>query len=315
RADTGSLGHRLRLAMEDAGPIFVKLGQVLSTRTDLLPEPVTSELAHLQDRVPPAPWPAVQGVLQEELGRDPVVVFGDVDPTPLASASLAQVYAATLTDGAAVVLKVQRPGISEPVFRDLEMVRRLTRRMEEQAQWARSYHLADLGSGFADGLTEELDFRVEARNLMTIAAAAPAGAPVRLPTVYTDLSSRRLLVLERLDGVGVRDAGGEMDRLGADREALARGFLGYMLRQILVQGTFHADPHPGNVLFLRSGELGLVDFGAVGRIDVRQQAALQRLLVALALRDPHEFYEAVSELAVNDIRDEDSLEETVAPFA
>ena len=314
RADTGLLGHRLRLAMEDAGPIFVKLGQVLSTRSDLLPEAVTTELASLQDRVPPEPWPAVERELEAELGRDPHTVLAEVEHAPLASASLAQVYAAMLADGSPVVLKVQRPGISEPVMRDLEMVRRLTRRMEARAEWARSYHLADLGRGFADGLTEELDFRVEARNIAAIAAAAPAGAPVKIPAVHTDLSSRRLLVLERLDGVSVRDAGREMDRLGTDRTALARQFLGYMLRQILVEGTFHADPHPGNVLFLRSGELGLVDFGAVGRIDLRQQAALRRLLLALALRDANEFYEAVSELAVRGVRDEEALEDTLAAF-
>ncbi len=201
RADPAELGRRLRLTLEEAGPVFVKLGQVLSTRADLLPQAVTTELAKLQDHVPPAPWPAVRALLDEELGRNFGQVFSYVDPEPLASASLAQAHAASLADGSAVILKVQRPGVDELVARDLDMVRRLTRTLESQAEWARAYHVADLGRGFADALAEELDFRVEARNIAAIADGAPASASVRIPVVHADLSSRRLLVLERLEGV------------------------------------------------------------------------------------------------------------------
>jgi ubiquinone biosynthesis protein len=314
RAHPAQLGRRLRLALEEAGPIFVKLGQVLSTRTDLLPVPVTTELARLQDHVPPAPWPRIQALLAEELARDPFEVFKSVDPEPLASASLAQAHAAWLFDGTAVILKIQRPGIDEQVTRDLDMIRRLTRRAESQSELARAYHAGDLAEGFADALAEELDFRVEARNVAEIAAAAPAGAAVVIPAVHTDLSSRRLLVLERFDGVSIRDAGPRLDELGADRPTLARELLGYLLRQILVQGTFHADPHPGNVLVLRSGQLGLIDFGSVGRLDIGQQAALRQLLAAIGRRDPTGLYDAVTELAVTRPGNEDALEQTLAAF-
>jgi len=314
RADPGQLARRLRPALEEAGPIFVKLGQVLSTRTDLLPAPVTTELAKLQDHVPPAPWPRIRALLAEELAQDPDGVFKSVDPEPLASASLAQAHAAWRSDGSAVILKVQRPGIDELVTRDLDMIRRLTRRLESQAELARAYHVGDLGHGFADALAEELDFRIEARNIAVIAAAAPADATVLIPAVHTDISSRRLLVLERFDGISVRDAGPELDRLGADRHALARGLLRDLLRQILLQGTFHADPHPGNVLYLRSGQLALIDFGSAGRLNLGQQAALQRLLAAVAQRDPAELYDAVTELAVTRPGDEDALEQTLAAF-
>ena len=155
RADPGQLARRLRPALEEAGPIFVKLGQVLSTRTDLLPLPVTTELAKLQDQVPPAPWPQIQALLSEELGGDPGEVFKSVDPEPLASASLAQAHAAWRADGTAVILKIQRPGIDEQVTRDLDMIRRLTRRAESRSELARAYHLADLARGFADALAEE----------------------------------------------------------------------------------------------------------------------------------------------------------------
>jgi ubiquinone biosynthesis protein len=314
RADPGQLGRRLRLALEEAGPIFVKLGQVLSTRTDLLPAAMTTELAGLQDRVPPAPWPRIQALLEEELGGDLSQVFSRVDPDPVASASLAQAHAAWRTDGAPVILKVQRPGIDELVSRDLDMIRRTTRRLESQAEWARAYHVADLGSGFADALAEELDFRVEARNIAEVAAETPAGATVLIPAVHTGISTRRLLVENRFDGVSIRDAGPLMDKLGADREALARELLRTLLDQILIHGTFHADPHPGNVMFLSSGQLALIDFGSVGRLDIRQQAGLQRLLAAVARRDPAELYEAVADLAISRPADEEALEQTLAAF-
>lgn len=314
RADLVELGHELRLALAEAGPIFVKLGQLLSTRTDLLPEAVTTELSVLQDRVPPAPWPEVRAVLNNELGRELSQVFAQISVEPLASASLAQVHAASLTDGSAVILKIQRPGIDELVARDLDMVRRLTRSLETQAGWARAYHVSDIGRGFADALAEELDFRAEARNIATVAAAVPAGGLVRVPLVHEELSSRRLLVLERLEGVSVRDAGADLEERGADRAGLARELLTYLLRQILVEGTFHADPHPGNVLYLRSGQLGLVDFGSVGKVDARQQGALRRLLLGVAVRDPIELYESVSELALKRISDEEALEESLSAF-
>lgn len=310
----GQLAHRLRLALEEGGPIFVKLGQVLSTRTDLLPAAVTTELSRLQDRVSPAPWPAVQALLEEELGAPVSEVFAEIDRQPVAAASLAQAYRARRPGGTPVILKVQRPGIAELVTRDLDMIRHLTGRLEARAGWARTHHVADLGRGFADALAEELDFRVEARNIAAVAAAAPAGTAIRIPTVHADISGRRLLVLDCFEGVSVRDAGPRLEEPGADRQALARELLNCLLRQILVQGTFHADPHPGNVLLLRSGDLALIDFGSVGRLDVRQQAALRRLLTAVAQRDPAELYEAVTELAASPVHDEELLEQTLAAF-
>ena len=313
-ADLSQLARQLRPALEEAGPIFVKLGQVLSTRTDLLPEPVTTELASLQDRVPPAPWPHIRAVLEEELGRDPDEVFSHVDPRPLASASLAQAHAAYRADGSAVILKVQRPGTDETVSRDLEMIRRLAHRLESRAEWARSYRLGDLGRGFADAVAEELDFRCEARNIADIAAAAPPDPAVLIPAVHTDISSRRLLVMNRFDGESVRDAGPLMEKLGTGERALAHELLRAVLDQILLQGTFHADPHPGNVLFLPSGQLALIDFGSVGRLDMLQRAGLQRLLSAVARQDPAGLHEAVTDLAVSQVSDEEQLERALAAF-
>jgi len=310
----GQLARRLRLALEEAGPIFIKLGQVLSTRTDLLSAAVTTELSRLQDRVSAVSWPAVQALLEEELGAGVDEVFAEIDRQPVAAASLAQAYRARRPGGAPVILKVQRPGIAELVTRDLDMIRHLTRRLEARAEWARTHHVADLGRGFADALAEELDFRVEARNIAAVTAAAPPGTTVRIPTVHADISGRRLLALDRFDGVSVRDAGPRLDETGADRRALARDLLGCLFRQILVEGTFHADPHPGNVLLLSSGQLALIDFGSVGRLDIRQQAALRRLFTAVTQRDPAELYEAVTELAAAPVRDGEVLEQTLTAF-
>src|SRR6516225_3098851 len=216
----GQLARRIRLVLEQAGPIFVKLGQAASTRTDLLPAPVTSELAQLQDRVPSAPWPQIQALVERELGTGIGEVFDSADPEPVATASLAQAHAARRRGGQPVILKVQRPGVGEQVTRDLEMIRRLTRRLESRAEWARDYHVAELGSGLADAVNAQLDFGAEARNIAAIAAAPPR-ATIRIPAVHTDISSRRLLVLERFDGPSIRDAGPLLDELGADRKALA----------------------------------------------------------------------------------------------
>ena len=316
-AEPGGPNHvarQLRLTLEEAGPIFVKLGQAASTRTDLLPATITDELSILQDRVPPAPWPEIEALLEHELGTPVCEVFESVEAKPIASASVAQAHVARLRNGQPVILKVQRPGIADFVDRDLEIIRRVTRRLENRAEWARSYQVAELGRGFADALTEELDFQVEARNIAAIAACAPPEATVLVPTVHTDISSRRLLVLDRFDGVGIREAGSRLSEAGADREALARELLGCLLNQILVQGTFHADPHPGNVMVLRTGQLALIDFGSVGRLDVRQQSALRRLLVGISQREPGELYEAVIDLAVSSGHDEEQLERTLSAF-
>lgn len=313
-AGTSQLAIRLRLTLEEAGPIFVKLGQAASTRTDLLPTAITEELSRLQDHVPPAPWPQIEALLESELGAPVSEVFANIEKDPIASASVAQAHAAQLRDGQPVILKVQRPGIAESVDRDLEIIRRVTRRLESRTEWARAYQVAELGRGFADALAEELDFEVEARNIAAIAASAPPQATVLVPTVHTETSSRRLLVLDRFDGVAVREAGSLLSENRADREGLARELLGCLLNQIFVQGTFHADPHPGNVMVLRTGQLALIDFGSVGRLDVRQQAALRRLMVAISQREPGELYEAVIDLASSSAHDEERLERTLAAF-
>jgi ubiquinone biosynthesis protein len=315
----GGIWARVRGALEEAGGAFIKLGQVLSTRQDILPPEAIAELIGLQDQVPTAPRQAVEALLAEELGDAPAKVFAEFDPQPLAAASIAQVYRARLMSGEQVIIKVQRPGIREPIERDLDIMLRMARTLEASASWARGFGVVDLAQGFAQALREEIDFRIEARNLATVAAAIdPPDAqkmrgPVRVPRLFPQLSTSRVLVIERFDGVSIRDAGPLLEELALDRAALARELLRCFLRQILRDGTFHADPHPGNIWVLRDGSLALLDFGSVGRLDPLQRAALQRMLIGLDRRDATMLSTALLDIAQKQMEiDEDRLERSLA---
>ncbi|KOV77068.1 AarF/ABC1/UbiB kinase family protein [Nocardia sp. NRRL S-836] len=296
---SAGLARSLRLALQDAGVTFVKLGQVLSTRSDLLSPEFVEELALLQDKVPPAPWESVRAVLDAEVGMD---AFASVNPEPLAAASIAQVHRAVLRSGAEVVVKVQRPDVRSVAEGDLDIVGRLAETLQ-RTRWGSALGVRDLAAGFAAALREELDFRVEARNIATVSAVADAS--VALPHVH--LSTSRVLVMDRLDGVPVRGT--------ATDEGLARTLLRFVLRQVVLDGIFHADPHPGNVLLLSDGRLGLLDFGSVGRIDSALRAALQRLLLAIDRSDPAALTDALLELTSRpeDI-DEQRLERSLGQF-
>jgi ubiquinone biosynthesis protein len=291
-----ALARSLTAALDEGGVTFVKLGQLLSTRRDLLPAEFVAELGRLQDRAAPAPWPAVEALLAAELGRPVAEVFAAVDPEPLAAASVAQVHRARLVSGADVVVKVQRPGIRPVVERDLDIVRRLARMLATSTSWGRSMGARQLADGFAAALIEELDFRVEAANMAAVAEAAAGRDGVRIPIPHRALCTARLLVMERLDGVPLTAAGPAIAERGLDRQELAGTLLDSLLRQVMLDGIFHADPHPGNVLLLADGGLALLDFGSVGRLDVTLRAALRQLLLALDRGDPVAVSDALLEV-------------------
>ncbi|HEX2273193.1 MAG TPA: AarF/ABC1/UbiB kinase family protein [Acidimicrobiales bacterium] len=232
----------------------------------------------------------------------------------MAAASIGQAHRARLRDGQPVIVKVQRPGIAEAVERDMQVLLELARSCEERAPWAAEYHVLDLAHEFADRLREELDFRIEARNAIEIAERLSAVSRVRIPRVHRELSSARVLVLEWLDGVSVRQSE-RIDVLGFDRAALADQLLRCCLQQMLVDGHFHADPHPGNVMVLEDGSLGLIDFGAAGRLDPMQQSSLRAMMVAVGRQDPALLRHAVLEVAT--LRrgfDDEQLERALARF-
>jgi ubiquinone biosynthesis protein len=309
RTDT-RLARSLRLALEEGGVTFVKLGQVLSTRPDLLPPDVVAELTLLQDNVPAAPWPAVREVLVAELGQPPEDVFAEFDEQPLAAASVAQVHRARLKSGEDVVVKVQRPGVRRVAEGDLDIVNRLGSTLHDRTRWGKAIGVRDLAAGFSAALREELDFRVEARNLAAVRAAS-TDSDIVLPDVHHELCTSRVLVMERLDGVPIRSAPLE----STDRDALARSLLDALLRQVMVSGVFHADPHPGNIMLLRDGRLGMLDFGSVGRLDAQLRSALGKMLLAIDHSDPAGLRDALLELVARpDEIDELQLERALGQF-
>ena len=317
-AGRAGLARSVRLALEEGGVSFVKLGQLLATRRDLLPTEFVNELSRLHHQVTPAPWPQVEQVLGQELGT-PDAVFDKLDARPLAAASIAQVHQARLrSSGAEVVVKVQRPGIRPVVERDLDIVDRMARRLQTRTRWGATIGAVELARGFANALHEELDFRVEARNMAVVAAASAVpgtDTSVRLPAVHPQLCTERVLVMERLDGLPLDAAGPVIDTRGLDRQVLARALLGCLLRQIMLGGVFHADPHPGNILLLDDGRLGLLDFGSVGRLDALLRAALQQFLLAIDRGDPAGLYDALLEVMVRpDDLDEQRLQRALGQF-
>lgn len=318
-----SLARSLRRALEDAGVTFVKLGQQLSTRRDLLPPEFVAELSHLQDDAGPLAWEAVEAVLTAELGAPPSDVFASIDPEPLASASVAQVHTARTTDGHDVVVKVQRPGIASQVARDLDILDRLARTLTARATWARHLGLNDLVRGFSAALTEELDFRIERDNIATVAAGLEASGATRIavPEPQPRWCTARVLVMERMDGTPLGAAQAVLGRLGENRRrAVADELLRVVADQIVRHGVFHVDLHPGNLLVADDGTLAMLDLGSVGRLGTASRAAVARLFVALADGDSTAVTDALLEVvsrpeAVDETRVEQEVGEILAQYA
>ncbi len=284
-------GRSLRTALEQAGGVYVKLGQFLSTRPDLVSPEIAAELRLLQQQVQPVPGPLVERVFTEELGRTPQACFTQFDTSPAAAASIAQVHQAVLADGRRVAVKIQRPEVAERVRRDLDILGRLAARLERRTQWALELRLSQTVRAFADNVTGELDFNAEARNLAAISSAVQHHPRFVVPLPVADLTRTRVLVMDWIDGAPLTTAAASL--AAEDRHELARALLRCFLDQILLVGTFHADPHPGNLHLTGDGRVALFDCGSIGRLDRRQRSALQLVLVALAAQDATQLRDAL----------------------
>lgn len=305
---------RLRRTLEECGGMFVKLGQVASTRSDVLPPNVVATLAALQSQVAPEDPAVMRELIEEELGSEVTTVFADFEWEPIAAASIGQVYRATLVSGEPVIVKAQRPRVAGLVERDTRVLVRLAQTAEHNTPLGAEYRVSELAQAFSDSLHEELDFRIEGTNTSTIAANMADQPLIRIPRIYDEHSTPRLLVQERLVGSRI-DAFAEIDAKGIDRTALAEALLRAVLTQIMTDGFFHADLHPGNLMVLDDGTLGMIDFGATGHLDPLMQSSLRQMLMAVSLGDASLLRQAVSEITVidNDV-DPDALERALARF-
>lgn len=289
--------QRLRMALGELGATFTKLGQMLSTRADLLPPEFITELSKLQDAAPRVDFARVRETVAADLGADPGVVFDTFDEEPIASASIGQVHAATLRSGARVVVKVRRPGVVEEVECDLEILAGIARWIETHTAFGRDYDLMPIVDEFAFTIRSEMDYRCEGQNADRIRRFLAGDPGVRIPYVHWDLSTERVLTLERLDGVKLSDLAG-IDRTGISRRMIAENAVRIFLRTALELGLFHADPHPGNFFVQPDGSLGIVDFGMVGRLNESVRQHLLRAGLAAIRQDAETLAEELYALGV-----------------
>ncbi len=279
-----SRAERVRLVCEDLGATFIKLGQILSSRPDLLPPDIAAELARLQDAVPPEPMGVVEATINRELGRPWTTVFARIDPQPLGSASIGQVHAARLLTGEEVVVKVQRPGVEERIEEDLAVLGELARLAQTRTSWGRVHNLTAMVEEFATTLRGELDYVREGHNAERIAHNLACEPTLRVPAIYWSCTTRRLLTMERIPGIKISDTQA-LGAAGHDLPALSATLLRLSLKMVLEDGFYHADPHPGNLVVGPGGVIGLLDYGMVGVLDRQTRDDVLYLLLAVVRQD------------------------------
>ena len=288
RRRRGTRGERLRRALEDLGPIFVKFGQVVSTRRDLLPTDIADELARLQDRVPPFPGEAAKARIEEALGRPVTSLFRDFEVTPLAAASIAQVHAATLHDGREVVVKVLRPGMRDVIGRDLEVLHTLAGLAEDYWRDSRRFRPREVVAEYEKTILNELDLMREAGNASQLKRNFAGSNMLHVPEVHWELCRREVMVMERIHGVPISEVA-RLRELGADIPKLAENGVTIFFTQVFSHNFFHADMHPGNIFVdvtdPANPRYAAVDFGIVGTLDPRDQLYLAGNFIAFFERD------------------------------
>ncbi|WP_435019055.1 ABC1 kinase family protein [Tundrisphaera sp. TA3] len=296
-APTRDRPARLRMICEDLGPTFVKLGQILSTRHDLLPEAYTAELTQLRDNVKPFPFEEVEAILLEEFGRPAAEVFAAIDPEPLASASISQVHRATLHDGQVVALKIRRPGIDKVVQADLDILKNLAALAERRMPSLAAYSPVEQVKEFERTLKRELDLAVERRTMERCRGQFAREPFAHIPLVFREYCTSRVLAMELIGGVGVDDLDG-LRRLGIDPPTVAIRGAKILLRQIFRFGFFHADPHPGNLRVQPGGVIVPLDYGMFGRIDAATREQIVDLLIGLTSEDTDKVLRALEALEI-----------------
>jgi len=290
--------EHLRMALEEMGTTFIKLGQILSTRADLLPPEYLVELTKLQDAAPPVSFEAIRQAVVKELGQPIETAFAFFDPKPLAAASIGQAHVATLPDGTEVVVKIRRPGVMEQVEEDLEILKRLAATATRHWEFAGRYNLIGLAQEFSDTLRSELDYIREGQSAKTFATNFAGDPKIHIPRIFWGTTTTRVLTLERIRGTKINDLAA-LDKQGIDRPALAEYATNAVLKMVCDDGFFHADPHPGNFFIEADGRIGLIDFGMIGKVDETTQQRLADLLVNISEEDADRLVDVFLELGVS----------------
>lgn len=282
--EKSTLAERTRLAFEELGPTFIKLGQLLSSRPDLVTKTFADEFRKLLDEVPPFPPEEAKRIVESELKKPLNELFSSFDVHPVAAASIAQVHNATLKDGTDVVVKVCRPRIDEIIENDIDILYTIAKLMLKYIPESKFYNPKGIVDEFSKNIKKEMDFLIEADNATTFRKNFEGSETVYIPKVYYEYTTRRVLTLERIIGIRIDDFE-RLDMEGYDRKAIAKNGTEAYFKQLFEDGFFHADPHPGNIFVMEGGRLGLVDFGIVGRLTDETMEGLANVFIALIQRD------------------------------
>ncbi|RXI96743.1 AarF/ABC1/UbiB kinase family protein [Anaerobacillus alkaliphilus] len=298
RNNQESVAISLRKTLEECGGVFIKFGQVLSTRTDLLPLNFIEELSKLQENVKYLTKAEVENVLNTELPGAIENTFKSFDMEPIAAASIGQVHRAILKNSnQQVVVKILRPNVTNNLKIDLDILIRFSNTLSKKSELARNIGMKSLAIGFAEAMLEEIDFRIEARNSIQISEAMKdMKTNVKVPVIYQEISTSKLLVIEYIEGVTVKNGVDILEKLNIDKREFQKEIFDTILQQIFTSGVFHADPHPGNVYILHDGRPALIDFGSVGRLGTIQQAGFKRLMVGLNKKNAYLFMDGLLDL-------------------
>src|SRR3989338_4617284 len=296
---------RLRRTLERLGPTFIKLGQLLSVRPDLVPKNYVKELEKLQDSVPPFAFSLAKNIVEKELKKPLSAIFSEFKPTPIASASISQVHKARLKNGAWVAVKVQRPKVKDIMERDIAIMFYFARLLEKHVPEVRKYRPIGIVNEFAEWTRRELDFKQEANNAKRFYANFKGSKTVKIPRVYDDYTTTNVLVLEYIDAVEISNVE-DIRKRGLDLDKIVRNGLEAVLTQVFVHGFFHADPHPGNILVLKTNVISFVDFGIVGYFSDELKEKSIELLIAILNKDANRIADVFTDL--NMVDDDVNLE-------
>lgn len=306
-----SRGRHLRLALEELGPTFVKLGQLLSMRHDILPADITQELGKLQDSVRPFPFSAAKKLIEAEFGDKLDAVFKEFIEEPVASASIAQVHRARLFSGREVAVKVQRPKIEEIIRLDLNILKGMARFLDRHTKYAEFYDFTGIATEFGNTINDELDFMKEGENADTLRQNIRQDVGVTVPRVKWIYTTKRVLTMEYFDGMKISDHDA-LDQAGIRREEIARRLATSLSNQILRDGFFHADPHPGNIQVLPDSTVVFLDLGMVGRLTGARKQSATDFFVGVVLRDSRMVVDAIVDMdAITDQIDQKNFQQSV----